>query len=73
MAPEDGEEPEDYKGAGEDREANWYAADTNADGVLPVDVKGLGGPEEEDGEEVGARDKGDYKSEKEDTRVLFEA
>jgi len=60
VAAEDGEQPEDGEGACEDWEADGHAADSDADGVVTVDVEGLGWPEEEDGEEIGAGDEGDY-------------
>jgi len=59
IASEYREEPEDNAGTGEDGETDGHAADADADGVVAVDVEGLGGPEEEDGEEVCAGDEGD--------------
>jgi len=40
---------------------------------LTIDVECLCGPEEQDGEEVGARDEGDDEGQDEDARVLLQA
>ena len=59
MTLEGGEQPKHDHRSREDAESNGQASNADADGILTVDVEGLGGPEEEDGEEVGARDEGD--------------
>ena len=73
VAAEYAEEPEDDDGAGEDAEADGEAADADADGILAVNIEGLGGPEEEDGEEIGAGYKGYNEREDEDARGLLQA
>ncbi len=73
MAAEDAEEPEDYARACEDRKANGDAADTDADGVVAVDVEGLSGPEHNHTEEVGATYESDDEGEGEDAWFLLEA
>ena len=70
---EDGQEPEDDTSACEDGETDWQTADTDTDWVVAVDVEGLGGPEEEDGEEVCARDECDDECQGEDSRVFLKA
>ena len=72
-AAEDREEPEHDTGTCEDGEADGETAESDANGVVAVDVEGLRGPEEEDGEEVGARDEGDDERQGEDAGVLLQA
>ena len=43
------------------------------DAHMTIDVEGLRGPEEEDGEEVGAGDSRDDEGQSEDTRLLAKA
>lgn len=54
-----GQEPQDDEGTDQDSETDWHPAEPDLDRVVAVHVEGLGGPEEEDGEEVGAGDECD--------------
>ena len=53
-----GEEVQRDAGTAHDAEAEGKAADANRNGIVAVDVVGLGGPEQEHREEIGARDEG---------------
>jgi len=72
-AAEGGEEPEDDAGADQDRKADGHTAKANANWVMAVDVERLGGPEEEDGEEVRAGDEGDDQGQDQDAWILTDA
>ena len=71
MTSEHTEEPKDDDSACQDTETDWDTSDPDADRVLSVDIKCLCGPEKQNGEEVGSRDKGDNEGEDEDARVLL--
>lgn len=73
MASKHTQEPEDNAGSGKDAEADGDATDANTDGILTIDVEGLGGPEEQDREEVGTGDEGDDECEDQNSRVLLQA
>ncbi len=53
-----GEEVKRDASTAHDAEAEGEAADANTNGVVAVDVEGLGGPKQEHREEIGARDEG---------------
>lgn len=72
-AAELGEQPQHDACADEDGEADWHASQADADGVVAVYVEGLGGPEEQHGEEVCAGDEGDNEREEEDAWLFFNA
>lgn len=67
---EDGEQPKNDAGPDENGKADGHSAESDAEWVVAVNVEGLGGPEEQHREEIGTRDKGDYKSEGENTRIF---
>ena len=71
MTSEHTEKPKDDKSACQDTEANWQPSDSDADGVVTVDIEGLRRPEEQDGEKVGSRYKGDDECQDENTWVLL--
>ena len=73
MAAEDAEEPEHDNGTSQDTEANGDTTDTDAGGVMTIDIEGLCGPEHDDGEEVGTGNEGDDQSQCEDARFLLQA
>lgn len=73
LSPEDGQKPKDNAGTGENRKANWDTADTDANGVVTVDIEGLGRPEHENAEEVGSRDESDDQSEQQDAGRLHKS
>ena len=73
MATEDAEEPEHDTGTSQDTETDGDTTDTDAGGVMAVDVEGLRGPEHDNGEEIGAGDEGDDQCQSEDARFLLQA
>jgi len=73
MSPEHTQQPKDHKRPGENTKANRQPSYPHAYRVLAVHVEGLGRPEAQHGEEIGAADEGDDESEGEDPRRLLEA
>ena len=72
VAAEDRQQPENDAGTCQDREANWETTNTNANGIVAINVEGLSRPEHDDGEEVGAGDEGDDQSQGENSRFLLQ-
>jgi hypothetical protein len=73
VTSENAEEPENNDGASQDAEANWNTTDTDAGGIMTVDVESLCWPEHDYREEVGAGDKGDDQCQSQNARFLLEA
>ena len=71
MPSEDTEEPKDDDSAGQDTEANRDTSNSDSNGVLTIDVECLCRPEEQNGEEIGSRDKGDDECQDENPRILL--
>lgn len=73
MAAENAEEPKHDDGPGQNAEGDGETTDTDAGGIMAVDVEGLSRPEHDDREEVGAGDEGDDQSQGQDARILLQA
>lgn len=73
MAAELGQQPKNNDGSAENAETDRHPAYPDADGIVAVDVKGLSGPEKQDGEKIGTGDKGDNKGEDKNPRVFLNA
>lgn len=54
MTPENTEQPQNNTGATHDSESDRDTSDADCNGVMSVDIFGLGGPEHNHREEVGA-------------------
>lgn len=59
-AAEDGEKDKNDTSSSENTKTDGHATEANLDGVVAVHIEGLRGPEQEDREEVGARDEGNH-------------
>jgi hypothetical protein len=66
------QEPKYDTRTSQDGEADGDTTDTDANGVMPVDVECLRRPEHEDREEIGAGDERDDQCQAEDARILLE-
>lgn len=72
MTPEHAQKPQDDASTSQDSETDGNSTDTNTNGVLSVNIEGLGRPEHEDGEEIGTGDEGDNKCQGKGARSLLE-
>jgi hypothetical protein len=68
VASENAKEPEHDDSTSKDAKADGETTDADANGVMTVDVEGLGRPEHDDREKVGAGDESDDQSQDQDTR-----
>ena len=59
MSSKHAQQPQNNDRASQDAKANGKASNTNTYGIVAVDVESLRRPEHDNGEEVGARNKGD--------------
>jgi len=67
------EEPKHNHSTSQDTESNRQSSNADADWILTVHIEGLGRPEEQDGEEVGAGDECDDEGQDQDTGCLLQA
>ena len=72
MTSEHGQEPENDARTGENGAADGQTTEADVDRIVAVDVERLGGPEHENGEEVGSAHEGDDQRQGEHTGVLAE-
>lgn len=63
MVLEETQQPQNDAGTSQNPKTNREAPHANGNGIVSIHVKGLGGPEHQDGEKVTARDKSDDQGE----------
>lgn len=73
MSFEHAKQPQNHNSPHQNTQAYGKPSESHSNWVMAVDIKCLGGPEEENREEVGARDEGDDKRQSKDPWVLLEA
>lgn len=72
MSSEHAKQPKNNEGPRQNTQAYGKPSEPHTNRVMAVDIKRLGGPEEEDREEIGAGYEGDDERQGEDPWVLLE-
>lgn len=70
--PQQTQQPQNNTGTAQNAQTDGQTAQSDSHGIVVIDVEGLGGPEHDDGEEVGAGDEGDDERQSQRARFLLQ-